>query len=140
MSAPQTPPVDAAPKAKSKTLLYVLLGCGGCIALAGITGIVLLVFGSVAAKRSISAGQNMSSTMKIAVQEETLSLYLQGDTDRLGRMTKAWGELAKEAGAGELKLDDLEALQKSIDTATSDDKLSGDEADAILAQGEKLAK
>ena len=140
MSAPQQPPPPPEAKPKSKTLLYVLLGCGGCLALAGVTGVVLIVLGGFVAKKSVSAGQNMTATVKVAAQESTLSLYLDGDEARTARMTKIWSELGKEASSGELKLEDVEALQRTLDAATSDDKLSAEEADALLAQGEKLTR
>ena len=139
MSAPQPQPPPPPPP-KSKTLLYVLLGCGGCLALAGVTGVVLIVAGGFVAKKSVAAGQNMTATLKIAAQESTLSLYLEGDAARSARMTKTWSELGKEASSGEIKLEDVEALQRALDAATSDDKLTAEEADAVLAQGEKLAR
>ncbi len=143
MSAPANPPSGAVPtelKPKSKTLLYVLLGCGGCLALAGVAGVGLVVLAGFATRGAVSAGQNMSSSMKVVTQQASLSIFLMGDEPRSAQLKKTWDELQKEAQSGELKAGPIDELQKEIDDATADEKLTAEEADAILAHGDKLVR
>ena len=139
MSVPVAPASGDAPK-KSRTLLYILAGCGGCLALGGLCAVVLLIFASMATKKAVTAGQSASLQMKVRSQELLLTVYLVDDEPRLKRMKKSWDELSKAAKEGELKLDDIQSLQTEIDSATNDDKLSADEADSILEHGEKLSR
>ena len=132
-----TPPV---PKQASKTLLYVLLGCGGCIALAGVAGVGMIVLAGFATRGAVSAGKDVSSSVKIVTQQASLSIFLMGDEPRSAQLKKTWDELQKEAQSGELKAAQVDELQKEIDDATADEKLTAAEADAILAHGDKLMR
>ena len=126
-STPQPPP-----KKKDKTLMYVLVGCGGC-ALLGVGAVVIaLVGGAMFAKKKSSEFGTAVVSFQVVAQEAVLTGYLAGDDARTTRMQKIYKELGEMAQAGELKSEEMERLQRKIEDATKDSKLDSDEADDLL--------
>ena len=78
--------------------------------------------------------------MEVELQRVELSPYLTGDEARTKQLDDTWTVLQSKANDGTIQAPALEKLQKQIDDATADDKLTAEEADAILAAGKALAR
>lgn len=131
MTVPASGP-NATPAKGNKTLLYVLVGCGGCILLSGVAVVAMVVIGASAAKRELGDAKNAMVSIQVVALEVQISSYLQSDDTRLERATKIFEEVNKAAEEGEITSDEIETLNKKFERLTKDNKLEGNEADEIL--------
>jgi uncharacterized membrane protein YhiD involved in acid resistance len=139
MSAP-TPPPPASPAAKgSKTVLWIVLGAGGCLLAIAVTFLVIGVLTGLAFRRRIAEQQHQVTSMNVRMEEDQLALYLESDPDRLDKVRKVWDELRKQADAGELKEDEAQRLSDEVRKVTADGQVTSDEADEAIAMGAKIA-
>ena len=137
MTAPQAP-AQTETKKSNKPLIFILVGCGGCLLLAGLGVVVLGFLGAMTARK---AGDEFASGMiglQLFAQQAALSVHLSNDSTRMDRIEQVYGELSDMADAGELKQADVEKLQKEIEKAEKDNKITGDEADKILDMAEGI--
>ena len=139
MTVPTSGP--GAPPAKSnKTLLYVLVGCGGCLLLSGIAVVAVVILGATAAKKEMGAAQNAMVGIQVVALEVQISSQLQSDDARLERAQKVFEELNKAVEESEISSDEIEKLNKKYERLTKDNKLDGNEADEMLEDLEGLVR
>ena len=134
-SAP--PPTD---KKNNKTLMYVLLGCGGCILIGGLVTVALILIGGRAAQQELGKHQSTIVAFQAVALQAGMATYLSGDQARLDRADALFEELQKEIEAGNVTSEQIQEINEQFDAATRDNKLTGDEADAILNQVEELTE
>ena len=132
MSAPDA----AVPERKksNKPLIFILVGCGGCLLLSGVAVVVLAVMGALGAKRvqdDLASGGGLVG-LQLVAQQMTLASHMMNDKDRSDRINEVYDELYDMADAGELKSADVKRIQDELDKAEKDKKITGDEADAVL--------
>lgn len=139
MTVPASGP-NATPAKGNKTLLYILVGCGGCLLLSGIALVALFVIGATAAKRELGDAQNAMVSIQVVALEVQLSSYLQSDDARLARAEKVFEEVNKAAEEGEITSEEIDTLNKKFERLTKDNKLDGNEADEVLEDLENLVR
>ena len=94
MSVPASGP-GSAPAKSNKTLLYVLVGCGGCMLLSAIAVVAVVIFGAAAAKREMGDAKNAMVAIQMVALEMQITSMLQEDDTRLERATKVFEEVNK---------------------------------------------
>lgn len=134
---PAAPPQDSK-KTNNKTVMYVLLGCGGCLLVGGLVTVALLVIGGRAAQQELGKHQSTIVAFQAVALQAGMATYLSGDQARLDRADALFEELQKDIEAGKATSEQVQELNEQFEAATRDNKLTGDEADAILDGVEKL--
>lgn len=140
MSVPTSGPGSAPPAKSNKTLLYILVGCGGCLLLSGIGVIALVILSATAVKSELGDAKNAMVAIQVVALEMQLTSHLQADDTRLERATKIFEEVNKAAEEGEISSEEIDKLNKKYERLTKDNKLDGNEADEMLDDLENLVK
>lgn len=141
MSTPQgAPEGQAQPQGKksNKTLIWILVGCGGCLLMSGLGIVVLAVIGATTAKRAAEEATGGMVGLQLVAQQMMLSSHLMNDSERSARVESVYDELYDMADAGELRSEDVKKLQDELDKANKDNKITGEEADKILDIAEDI--
>ncbi len=133
-----TPEAVPERKKSNKTLIVILAGCGGCLLLSGVGVIVGAIVMGTAAKKGMDEFSSGMIGLQVIAQEAALTTHLVNDTARTERVEKVYGDLLEMAEAGELQQSDVENLQKKVEAAEKDNKITGPEADEILDMAEDV--
>lgn len=137
MSAtPEQPQTER--KKTNKPLVFILLGCGGCLLLSGVTLVVGTLWLGATARKGMDEFSSGMVGLQVIAQQMTLASHLASDTARMERIEKVYEELAEMAEAGELTQPDVQKLQTEIEKAEKDTKITGPEADKILDMADDI--